>query len=80
MYLRANLSFPRSFWKKKREKGITYGRWASVDLSFVESLYLCTQHLFMEMKVNDRGYSQPGRKMLMMIDTTIFTTPFRTSN
>jgi len=73
MHLIANLSFPsKDLSGKKERKSITFGRWASVDHFFVESLYLCTQHLFMEVELNYRGYLQPGRSMLMMTDAKQF--------
>ena len=40
---------------------------------FVISLYLCTQHLFTEVEMNDRGYLSTTRnEMIIMIDSKQF--------
>ena len=42
---------------------------------FIISLYLCTQHLYTELDINERGYFSTFRKeMIIMIDTKHFLT------
>ena len=41
---------------------------------FVISLHLCTQYLFTEVEMNNRGYFRPTRKeMILMIDKKQFS-------